>query len=100
MTLKNRIRTVVFDLGGVVVNLNSRAPLNKLKEMGVDYLDPRDFEDNFNCGIDNYTLRERAVAGLISSEEYINEIQKLSQYDIPADKVRDILNLAIADFKL
>ncbi len=100
MTPKNQIRAVVFDLGGVAVNLDSKAPLKILKEIGVDNLDPRDSKGNFNSGIGNYTLRESAVTGLISSEQYITEIQKLLQYDIPAYKLRDILSLAITDLNI
>ena len=97
MEFQNQVRTVVFNLGGVVVKFDSKAPWHKLKEIGVNYLDPRNFEENFNSEIDSYTVRERAVAGLISSEQYIGAIQKLSRHDIPADKVREILNLAITD---
>lgn len=97
MSLKIELKAVVFNLGGVVVKRDFKVPLKKLKEIGADRLDLEDFEEKFNSGIDNYTARERAVAGLISSEQYINEIQKLSRQDIPADKVREILNLAITD---
>lgn len=97
MALPNQIRMAVFDVGGVVVNFDSKAPWRKLKEIGIDDLDPSDFEENFNTEIDSYTIRERAVAGLISSEQYIGEIQKLSGHDMPVEKVRDIVNLAITD---
>ena len=97
MALPNQIRMVVFDVGGVVVKLDPEAPWHKFKEIGIDCLGSSYFEDNFNSEIDSYTIRERAVAGLISSEDYIGSIQKLSRHDIPAEKVRDIINLAIAD---
>ena len=95
MALPNQVRAVVFGLGGVVVKLDSKSPWHKLNEIGIDHFEPRDFEENFNSGIENYSLRERAVAGLISSEQYIGAVQKLLRKEIPADKVQDILNLAI-----
>ena len=87
----------VFDVGGVVANLDPEAPWRKLKKIGIENLDPSDFEENFNTEIDSYTIRERAVAGLISSEQYIGAIQKLSRRDMPVNEVRDIVNLAITD---
>ena len=95
MALPNQVRAVVFGLGGVVVKLDSKFPWHKLNEIGMDQFEPRDFEENFNSGIENYSLRERAVAGLISSEQYIGAVQKVLRKEISADKVQDILNLAI-----
>lgn len=87
----------IFGVGGVVVKLDSKAPWNKLKEIGIDDLESSNFEENFHADIDGYTIRERAVAGLISSEQYIGAIQKLSRRDISVEKIRDVINLAITD---
>lgn len=97
MAIPNQVKVVVFNIGGVVVKFDARIPWRRLNEIGTHYLDPRIFEENFNSGNNDYSLRENAVTGLISSEQYIGAIQKLLRKDIPADKVREILNLAITD---
>ena len=74
----NGIKNIIFDFGGVVINLDSKLTIEKLKSLGLS-----DFEDHFTQHKQS-GLFNKLETGMISSEEFIDELVRL--YPVPPDK--------------
>ncbi|MBN1463530.1 MAG: HAD family phosphatase [Paludibacteraceae bacterium] len=91
------ITTVLFDFGGVLVNLNKQRCIDEFKKLGVYQV------ENY---ISNYTQSGLFLAlekGLISDEEFRNEIRKLSNKTLSDQQIDTAWNsflLDIPEYKL
>ena len=101
------IKNVIFDLGGVILNLNYKATINSFKELGIN-----NFEEIYNQK-QQTELFNNFEKGNIGSKTFITEIQKLSNLndqqiinawnamllDIPPERLKFIYKLK-KDFKI
>ena len=74
----NGIKNIIFDFGGVVINLDSKLTIEKLKNLGLS-----DFEDHFSQ-YKQSGLFNKLETGRISGEEFIEELALL--YPVSPDK--------------
>ena len=65
------IKNIIFDLGGVILNLNYKATLNSFIELGIN-----NFDDLYNQKKQS-ELFNNFEKGLISSRTFIYELQKI-----------------------
>jgi putative hydrolase of the HAD superfamily len=77
----SEIKNIVFDLGGVIVDINRTAAVNKFKEIGID---------NIEEFIDPYRQRgifRRIEEGSISRESFYEEICKIAGKKIDSKEI-------------
>ena len=74
----NGIKNIIFDFGGVVINLDSNLTIEKLKNLGLS-----DFENHFTQ-YKQSGLFTKLETGRISGEEFIEELALL--YPVPPGK--------------
>jgi len=65
------INAIIFDLGGVILNIDYQLPVKAFKKLGID-----DFSAHFNQAAQSLLLDDYET-GQISSEEFIDEIRTL-----------------------
>jgi len=80
------IKTIVFDLGNVLINFDPRVFLRRFKkETGISY-----------SRVVYYFLYEKGdkeyIEGKITSEEFFNKLSKDLEFDIPLEVFKDIWN--------
>ena len=66
------IKNIIFDLGGVILNLNYEATINSFIELGLN-----NFDDLYNQKTQS-ELFNNFEKGLISSRTFISELQKIN----------------------
>ena len=97
----SEIKNIIFDLGGVILNLNYQATTNAFKQLGVKKFDSLYNQEEQTSLFSNYEK------GLISSKAFLKQIQKktnLSEIqiinswnamllDLPVERLEFIFNL-------
>lgn len=63
------INAIIFDLGGVILNIDYQLPVKAFKKLGID-----DFSSHFSQAAQS-SLLDDYETGKISSEEFLNEIR-------------------------
>ena len=87
------IENIIFDLGGVIINLN-----NKLTENAFVQLGAKDFNQFFGHGFAASFFKEYEV-GKISDEEFINNVKQLGELSKHDDeKIINAWNVMLLDF--
>ena len=83
---------IVFDLGGVIINLDYGYDVRKLLEQsGDNKAKVRSFfRERFSGDEQNLSSFEKYVVGKISTDDYIAQINKLIKCELSADEIRDI----------
>ncbi len=87
----NNITTIIFDFGGVLINLDLDRCINRFKELGV-----RDFEDKLsNFGQKGFFLQfEKGEIGIV---EFCDEVQKLTNTPLSHQQIIDAWCLFLVD---
>jgi glucose-1-phosphatase len=88
----NKIEAVIFDLGGVILNIDIEGPFQKLKELGIR------IDNDGSHNIKNNDIFMRFEIGEISPEEFRNEFRKISNKDYKDSEFDKIWNSIILDF--
>lgn len=65
------INAIIFDLGGVILNIDYQLPVKAFKKLGIE-----DFSAHFNQAAQSRLLDEYET-GQISSEEFLDELRRL-----------------------
>ena len=86
------IRNIIFDLGGVLYNIDYHATLDAFKNMGI-----RDFDRLFNQAAQN-DLFDRFDRGAVSPEGFRAEIRSLTGLDLSDQQIDDAWNAMLLDF--
>jgi putative hydrolase of the HAD superfamily len=86
------IKNIIFDLGGVLINLD-----NKLTERAFVDLGVKDFSKYFGHGFAASFFKEYEV-GKISDEQFINELRKLGNLDLPDSLIIKAWDALLLDF--
>jgi HAD superfamily hydrolase (TIGR01509 family) len=87
------IKNIIFDLGGVIINLNNKLTENAFVELGA-----KDFNKFFGHGFAASFFKDYEV-GKITSEEFINNIKQLGDFSMHNDdKIINAWNVMLLDF--
>jgi glucose-1-phosphatase len=89
MELLNGIKNIIFDLGGVVINLDYNITLAEFKKLGID-----DFDGVFNK---NHQL-DNLEKGKISGKQFVTEVKKYLPDSISDNQVIKAWNAMLLDF--
>lgn len=90
----NRIsnyKNIIFDLGNVIVRLNSEGCMNAFAQLGLaQYLDPKQHPEGFE-------LMHKLGLGLISTDEFCDDVRSLSGLDVTNEQIEDAANVMLAE---
>ncbi len=88
------IRHIIFDLGGVILNIDYHRTINKFVGYGID-----NFEDIYSQATQT-DLFDKLEKGLIGKDEFVEGLQKLSGKPLTEAQVLEGWNDLILDFPL
>jgi glucose-1-phosphatase len=94
MINKNNLEAIIFDLGGVILNLDYQLTINAFKSLGID-----DFEAMYTQAKQN-DLFDRFETGQISSQHFINSLLPYLPNGTSPNHVVKAWNAMILDFPL
>lgn len=84
-------KNIIFDLGNVLVRLNSEGCMNAFAQLGLaPYLDPRQHSEGTE-------LMHKLGLGLISTEEFCEDVRRLSGLEISDNQIIDAANVMLVD---
>ena len=86
------IKNIIFDLGGVILNLDNQRTEDAFVAMGV-----KDFKTLFGLGHAASFFKEYEI-GKITDAEFINELKKLAGLSVPDEIVLHAWNVMLLDF--
>lgn len=88
------IKNIIFDLGGVLLNIDTSKTNAAFEALGVS-----DFKNNYSLHKMDMVF-EQLETGKISEEAFYNSIKTLSKQPISSNQVRDAWNALLLDFRL
>lgn len=86
------IKYIIFDLGGVILNIDFNKAAKSFKDLGLD-----DFEALYSKATQS-KLFDRLEKGLISAQEFRSELSELSGLELSDEQIDDAWNSLILDF--
>lgn len=92
--IKENIDTIIFDFGGVLINIDYLKTIEEFKKLGIP-----DFEERYSQAEQN-SLFSDIETGKISAKEFIDELLKFLPSGISQDQVVDAWNAMILDVPL
>ena len=94
--LKNMkgIKNIIFDLGGVILNIDYTLTQKAFEELGITQ------EDSFYSKKDQDELFDKLETGKIGEEEFVSAIQKRLPNPVDSKQILDAWNAIILDFPL
>jgi glucose-1-phosphatase len=88
----NNIDNIIFDLGGVIMDIDVRKTQQAFREMGV-----KDIDRYFGHGFAASFFKEHEM-GTISDEHFVREIRSLVQMDLPEEEIIRAWNALLLSF--
>ena len=88
------IKNIIFDLGGVILNIDYELPQKEFKKLGVQQV-----EDIYSKSNQN-KLFDDLETGKINEAQFVEQVQKLSGKNISHQSIVDAWNSIILDFPL
>ena len=88
------IKNIIFDLGGVILNIDYQLPQIEFKKLGVQQV-----EDIYSKSNQN-KLFDDLETGKINEAQFVEQVQKLSGKNIAHQSIVDAWNSIILDFPL
>ncbi len=86
------IKNIVFDLGGVILNIDYNKPAEAFKELGVN-----DFSTLYSKAAQNDVFN-KLETGKISQQAFFDEIRNITNLDLSNEKIEHAWNTIILDF--
>ena len=86
------IRNIIFDLGGVLLNIDYQASIKAFKDLGV-----KDFDALFSQATQHH-LFDRLDTGQISAEEFRDELRELGGLSLSDAQIDHAWNAMLGDF--
>jgi len=86
------ITTIIFDLGGVILDIDITRAFNQFKELGIG-------SESYNFGLNqgNPIFKDFEI-GVISIDDFRNEIRKISKIDFSNEQFDQIWNSIIVNY--
>lgn len=91
---KKKFETIIFDLGGVILNLDYQLTINAFKELGME-----NFEEMYSQAQQS-NLFDNFETGKVSSQHFINLLLPYLPQGVSPNKVVHAWNAMILDFPL
>jgi HAD superfamily hydrolase (TIGR01509 family) len=88
----DNIQNIIFDLGGVIINLD-----NKLTENAFASLGAKNFDKYFGHGFAASFFKDYEI-GKITDQQFINELKSMINPDVPDEIVVNAWNALLLDF--
>ena len=85
------IKNIIFDLGGVILDLNYQATIDAFVEMGI-----KDFSNLYSQKEQKQIFDDFEI-GKINSNQFISSIQSLSQNSISKDEIINAWNAMLIE---
>ena len=85
------IKNIIFDLGGVLLNIDYHATINAFKKLGME-----DFDEFFTQAAQNQ-LFDRLDKGQISSSAFREELRRISGLEVSDDEIDSAWNAMLLD---
>lgn len=92
MELLEGIKNIIFDFGGVVINIDYSRTEDAFRKLGITR-----FDEVYNQ-FRQTSVFDRFETGRIDGQEFFNEIKKLVPPGVPEKKLRDAWNAMLLDF--
>ena len=86
------IKNIIFDLGGVIINLDNQRTEDAFTSLGV-----KDIRNYFGHGYASAFFKEYEI-GMLTDKEFIEAIRNLINLDIPDQAIIDSWNALLLDF--
>ncbi len=86
------IRNIIFDLGGVILNIDYNKTAEAFKSLGLKNY------DELYTQFKQISVFDDLECGFISHEEFYDEVRKLSKLDVSNEQIRDAWNAMLLDF--
>jgi HAD superfamily hydrolase (TIGR01509 family) len=86
------IENIIFDLGGVILNIDNKRTENDFVALGA-----KNFGDYFGHGFAASFFREYEI-GMISDQQFIDDLKKMMNLDLPDQIVVNTWNAMLLDF--
>jgi len=86
------VKNIIFDLGGVILNLDNRRTEDAFVALGV-----KNFREYFGHGFAASFFKEYEV-GRISDRQFIDSVRQLTGLDVPDQAIIDSWNALLLDF--
>src|ERR1700761_9404061 len=86
------IKNIIFDLGGVILNLDNQRTENAFVALGV-----KNFREYFGHGFAASFFKEYEV-GAISDRQFIDSIRELTGLSVPDQSIIESWNALLLDF--
>ena len=87
-----RVRNIIFDLGGVILNIDIKRTEAAFKNLGIEVY------SQYLSGNDNASFFKEYEAGQIDDSVFIKSIQALSPKDLKEEAIIDAWNALLLDF--
>ena len=87
-----KIKNIIFDFGGVIINIDYTLTIKKLKELGLN-----DFDDHYNQSGQS-GLFDRLDTGRINGNEFIHELASFYKTSPLNQELIDAWNAMLLDF--
>ncbi|OQX74195.1 MAG: hypothetical protein B6D61_11815 [Bacteroidetes bacterium 4484_249] len=88
----DRVKNIIFDFGGVIINIDHQKLENAFKNLGIN-----NFEQLFNKATQSDLFR-KFEKGQITSQQFRNEIRKLIGYNASDEVLDNTWNQIIGDY--
>ncbi len=85
-------KNIIFDLGGILLNIDYHATINAFKKLGVTQ-----FETFFTQAKQNH-LFDRLDKGDVTPDEFRGQLRELSNLDLTDEQIDDAWNAMLFDF--
>lgn len=86
------IKNIIFDLGGVILNLDNQRTEDAFTSLGV-----KDFRSYFGHGHASSFFKEYEV-GRLSDQQFVDSIRQLTGLSVPDEAIVDSWNALLLDF--
>ena len=90
--MKNRVKNIIFDLGGVLLNIDYQAPIREFAKLGIPDFHALYSKANQSALFDDFEM------GKISPAEFRNNIRQISKVDLSDLQIDHAWNSILLDF--
>lgn len=92
--MKKAVKNIIFDLGGVILNIDYNKPREAFHQLGISA------EDSFYSKQQQVSLFDDLETGRISGNDFLNELKKQAHESVTTEQLRDAWNSILLDFPL
>lgn len=92
--MKGQVKHIIFDLGGVILNIDYNKPREAFEALGIRA------DEGFYSKQEQNTLFDDLETGKITGSEFLHTLKKKSNEGVTEEQLRDAWNSILIDFPL